>query len=57
MPNPRVAEMRRRAWEMFKLAMRAKNGEEAERILDEFTEGKICGEEALRRLRALAEAR
>ena len=57
MPHPRVAEMRRRAWEMFKLAMRAKNGEEAERILDEFTEGKIGREEALKRLRALAEAR
>ena len=57
MPHPRVVEMRKRAWEMFRLAIRARDSEEAEKILDEFTEGKISREEALRRLKALAEAR
>ncbi len=57
MPHPRVAEMRKRAWEMARLALKARDRREAERILDDFTEGRISREEALRRLRVLAEAR
>jgi len=57
MPHPRVVEMRKRAWEMTRLALRARDKQKAERILDDFTEGRISREEALRKLRALVEAK
>jgi len=56
-PHPRVAEMRMRAWEMARLALKARDRREAERVLDDFTEGRISRDEAIKRLRALAEAR
>jgi hypothetical protein len=57
MPNPRVAEMRKRAWEMARLALRARDREAAEKIIEEFTKGRISRREALEKLKALAGAR
>jgi hypothetical protein len=56
MSNPRVVEMRRRAWEMARLALKARDREAAEKIIEEFTKGRISGREALEKLKALAEA-
>ncbi|AEM38399.1 hypothetical protein Pyrfu_0528 [Pyrolobus fumarii 1A] len=54
MPNPRVVEMRRRAWEMVRLALRARDRRKAEKVLEDFIEGRIERSEALRRLQRLA---
>jgi hypothetical protein len=44
MPSPRVAEMRKRVWEMARLALRARDKEAAERIIEEFTQGEVLQE-------------
>ena len=54
MPHPEVVEMRRKAWEMIRLALAARDRGKAEKIIEDFIEGKISRREAMMRLKRLA---
>ena len=54
MPSRRVLEMRRKAWSLTKLALRARDRAAAEKIIEDYTWGRISRREAVKRLKKLA---
>ena len=53
-PHPRIVEMRLRAWEVLRHALKARDPRQADRIIDEWLAGKITKKEAITKLKKLA---
>ena len=56
MARRKVVEMRLRGWKLIELALRARDQKQAEKIIEDFTNGKIGYQEAYTALKKLVEA-